>query len=69
MTNLIDSLTDPICDRASNFIIAHPDRILTARFFLAIARLTDRHDAYHAAHIRDTIRDNCDLTRDELLSL
>lgn len=52
-------LNERNCDRICD-TIASTESLRFARTTLALARLYDRHDSFHAAHIRDTIRDNID---------
>lgn len=53
-------MTNRIC----NLIIAHADRITprSARVIMTLARIFDRTESHFAAEIRDTIRDNTDIT-------
>lgn len=53
------SFADATCDYYCDLIIATESRRL-AIIAYRIARLFDRTESHHAAHIRDTARDNID---------
>lgn len=51
-----------LCDFACNMIIRYADDLTPARahLIMTLAHLIDPRESFHAAHIRDTLRDNTD---------
>ena len=52
------SFSDALCDTICDDIASETMPRFLARLALTIARIFDPHCAFHAAHIRDAIRDN-----------
>lgn len=59
-----DDTVEDCCDALCDYIVADAEDLTQADADEAITtvRMIDRDENYHAAHVRDAIRDNTELT-------